>query len=143
MVTFTVSIYGGVPARVHYAVCEPTVNYPCTPDSPVRCCDAFGNFLTTAFSCLFPFKGSQKTEIGYCKAGDCARHVCKRSRKTIRSVKPSNLFCGASQSNPCKATCKLKSSDDCDDTAMFPDGGEHLEDGAICLKDHQKGVFRS
>ena len=134
------------PGGMH-AVCEPMANRrPCKPDFIGACCDTFGDFLTTAFSCHIPKAGSEKPIFGYCKAGDCVRHVCKKYSKdvkSIRSAKPMNRFCGASHSNPCKATCKFKSSNKCDDTAAFLDGGENLEDGAICLKDLQKGALVS
>ena len=87
--------------------------------------------------------------FGYCKAGDCVSHVCKKhkkyskSSKSIKGIKRGKpSFCGASPSNPCKATCKFKSSGECYDTATFADGGENLEDGAICWRDRQKGAFK-
>ena len=132
----------GMTAHLH-VVCEPVGNQPCTPDSTASCCDTYGVFLTTVFSCFMPITESGKKMYGYCKAGHCVPHVCKKYKKdskSIRSGKPS--FCGASHSNPCKATCRFKSSGKCFDTMMLPDGGENLEDGAICLKDRQKGVFR-
>ena len=128
----------GVPA-----VCEPVGDRPCTPDSTASCCDIDGNFLTTLASCHIPTPGLKEPVLGYCNVGVCVPHFCKRSSKSIRSVKPSNQFCGVSASNPCKAACKFISSGECHDTATAPDGGEDLKDGAICLKDRQKGKFRS
>ena len=125
------------------AVCEPVGNRPCNSDSAVSCCDIDGEFLTTLASCHVSTPASKEPVLGYCKAGKCAHHVCKKSSKSSRSVKPSNRFCGASNSNPCKAACKFVPSGECHDTATSPDGGEHLADGAICLKDRQKGAFRS
>ena len=136
-------ISGDVTAVWCCAVCEPIGTRPCTPDAIVSCCDLGGNFLTTAFRCYTPVPGSKKRQLGYCKEGECVLHVCKRYGKGIRSPRPSSRFCGASRSNPCKAACESSGGGECEDTAALPDGGEALEDGAICVKDRQKGEFRS
>ena len=53
----------------------------------------------------------------------------------------SQLFCGPSATNPCKAACRVEPAGECYDTVLFPNGGERLKDGAICLKDSLKGVL--
>ena len=124
------------------AVCEPVGNRPCTPDSTASCCDIDGNFLTTLASCHIPTPGLKEPVLGYCNVGHCVPHFCRKYSDGIgRTVEP--WFCGASNSNPCKAACRFESPGECHDTATSPDGGEYLEDGAICLKDRQKGKFRS
>ena len=125
-------------ACVH-AVCKAMDAEPCTPESISSCCDKEGNFLTTATSCYIPMPGYEKPQLGYCKTGTCVPHDCKY----VLSGKPLTLFCGASDFNPCKAKCSDEFSNECYDTAFFSDSRDYLEDGAICLKDRQKGVFGS
>ena len=115
-----------------YTVCEPTGARKCTPDSTAPCCDSYGEFLTTAFGCDIPGTVLGEKILGYCNAGECASHRCTNDITTEE-------FCGASQTNPCKAACWL--SGKCYDTAGFSDGGENLQDGAICWKNYQKGAF--
>ena len=146
-----IPILGYEPTRVH-AACKATRGRECTPGS-IACCDTNGNFLTTVSSChvISPIAVvspilTKRQRLGYCKAGDCLHHECKKYSKDIKSIRsrrPLTRFCGTSESNPCKASCGSEEFSDCEDTAMFPDGGEHLMDSAICLKDRQKGAFGS
>ena len=120
------------------AVCEPDSIMACSRDSRALCCDSSGRFLTTAVSCLtqIPYLNPQ-TFLGFCNRGGCASHMCK----SIYDGMSLDIFCGTSDINPCKASCSSSSYDKCYDTATFPDGGENLDDGAVCSKDRQKGAF--
>ena len=117
-----------------HAVCEPTGAQKCAPNSSTHCCDGNGEFLSTVSDCYISGQGLEEKILGYCNAGECASHHCTNDITT-------DEFCGASETNPCKAACMLLG--DCYDTAVFPlaDGGEKLKDGAICSKDGQKGAF--
>ena len=121
-----------------YSVCEGASFRACSPDSAVACCNPFGGFLSTAISC-FTLRPGLKTQIvpGYCNRGGCATHVCGSMHDGVLL----DEFCGSSSINPCKAACSSSLSANCYDTALFMDGGETLEDGAICLKDDQNGAF--
>ena len=116
-------------------VCEPFGSQLCALSSTAACCDNYGNFLTTAFSCHTLKQPSFKKVLGYCKAGECAAHVCNTEFEGITL----NVFCGSSKLNPCKASCSNRENSACYDTAMFLDGGENLEDGAVCVKDLHAG----
>ena len=116
-----------------HTVCEPTGARKCTPDSAAPCCDSYGEFLTTASSCYIRGKESGEEILGYCKQAACVSHRCTNNVTT-------DVFCGASKINQCKAACMLLG--ECYDTAKLPDGGEPLEDGAMCWKDDQKGCVR-
>ena len=83
--------------------------------------------------------GSNSKRLGYCNRGDCGYHVCKSTTKDGRALRE---FCGISEINPCKASCSTGLNGECYDTATSVDGGEQIEDGAVCLKDRQKGAFR-
>ena len=121
--------------------CKLEKDKKCTPDSAAPCCDTQGNFFTTATSCTMP-----GGITGYCKAGVCATvGRCSNIALTTRNgVVRLDHFCGASSRNPCKAKCGSSSSfNACYDTTLFGNGGYNLADGAICMKDGQKGACRS
>ena len=125
--------------RVHL-VCEATSNKACSSDSSVLCCDPFGKFLTATASCFTLRPGLKpQSVLGYCNRGGCASHVCN----TVYNGMLLDVFCGASDINPCKASCSFDLYGACYDTASFPNGGENLQDGAICMKDRQKGELTS
>ena len=128
----TVPIHADVP-ECAYAVCEAVGDHPCTPESTAACCDAYGRFSTTDSFCSV--HAQYQVLLGYCtKGGECAAHTCKSA---LLTTTPQNAFCGVSKINPCKASCMI--SGVCRDTATFLDGGDPLQDGAICLKDNYRG----
>ena len=121
-----------------HSVCEHFGNQPCSRGSTAPCCDTFGEFLSTAFSCHLSTTGSHEKSLGYCNAGECHAHVCNY----FTEQKPLFVFCGSSKINPCKASCSSDSNSKCYDTVWFPNGGEDLQDGAVCKKDFHTGADR-
>ena len=122
-----------------FTVCEDTSFRACSTDSTAACCNLFGGFLSTATSCFALRPGPKKQIVpGYCNRGGCVTHICESMIDNVFL----DAFCGASDINPCKAACGSSSSSDCYDTASFANGGEMLQDGAICSKDGQTGASR-
>lgn len=95
------------------SVCEPLGYQPCSHGASARCCDAFGNLLTTSFGCHVTT--GYKNTLGYCNAGRCAADACAPKKGGMSLP----VFCGASKINPCKASCSAEVSSKCYDTVIL------------------------